>query len=290
MRGRVAAVAAAVLALAAVSASAAFPVRMTDALGRAVVVPRPPLRIISLAPSVTEILFALGLDARIVGISSADDYPPQKVRAKPKIGAVQLDVERIVGLRPDLILGVPSLQAAQLKRLIAMRLPVVAVDADSLAQTYAQITTIGALTSRTDAARALVQKMRAVQTGVEQAVRGRRRVRVYVEIWGEPLLAAGGGTFIDDLIRLAGGVNVFADLRGWPQVSEEAVVRRNPEAILLTHPHRGQVVARAGWAQVAAVRSGRVAVLDPALVSRPGPRITTGLVQVAHALHPEAFR
>lgn len=268
----------------------AFPQTFTDALGRSVTLLAAPRRIISLAPSVTEILFAVGLDSRIVGISTADDYPPDKVRSKPRVGGVQLDVERIVGLRPDLILGIPSLQAAQLRRLIQMGLPVVAVDANSIAETYAQIEMIGRITGRSDSAHGVVRMMQQREAGVSAAVRNRQSPRVYIEIWGEPLIAAGGHTFIDDVVRRGGGTNIFADLRGWPQVSEEAVIRRGPEVILLTYPGREQVISRRGWQNVPAVRSSRIAVVSPALVSRPGPRIVDGLIQVAHLLHPGAFR
>lgn len=271
------------------SALGAFPLTVHDALGRSVTVTRPPERIISLAPSITEILFALGLDSKIAGISVADDYPPDKVKSKPRVGGVQLDVERIVRIRPDLILGIPSLQRAQLDRLLAMRLPVLAVEANSLAQTYIQIKTIGVVTGESDASQRLVTTMRAKEAHVVAAVQGRLPVRVYVEVWGEPLIAAGGGTFIDDLLRLAGARNILADLRGWRQVSDESVIRRDPEVILLTYPQRARVLTRRGWAVVAAVRANRVVAVPEALVSRPGPRIVDGLAQIARILHPEAF-
>lgn len=271
------------------AAHGSFPLVVKDALGRTVAVRRAPERIVSLAPSVTEILFALGLDARIVGVSTADDYPPEKVRSKPRVGGLQLDVERIVGLRPDLIVGVASLQRGQLDRLVAMGLLVLAVDARSLADIYAQIGTIGLVTGQDRAARRLIESMRSHELLVTAAVRGRPRPRVYVEIWGEPLMTAGGGTFVDDLIRLAGGRNIFADLGGWPQVNAEAIILRDPEVILLTYPNRSQVLARRAWRQVAAIRSGRVAEVESVLVSRPGPRIAEGLEQVARILHVEAF-
>lgn len=278
-----------VLAAAAASTGAAFPVTVTDALNRKVAFARAPVRILSLAPSVTEVLFALELDRRIVGVSDADDWPPEKVKTKPRIGGVQLNIERIVSLRPDLIIGMPSMQAAQLQRLIAMRLPVLAVDAGSIEETYAQITLIGRATGSDGAARRLVAWMRLRQSRIQSAVRGRPAPRVYVEISGEPMITAGRGTFMDDLIRRAGGANVFADLRGWPQVNAEAVIQRNPEVIVLTHPQRQRVLARRGWSQVPAIRSGRVVSADAALLSRPGPRIIDGLAYLARLLHPEVF-
>ena len=271
-------------------AAGGFPLPVVDALGRTVTLPAPPRRIVSVAPSLTEILFALGLDTRIVGVSSADDYPEAKVAVKPKVGGVVLDVERILSLRPDLVVGVASLQRGQLERLIAMKLPVVAMDAATLPGLYAQIQLIGRLTGAPDAAARVVVGMRAKERAVARAVAGRPRRLVYVELWGEPLMAAGAGTFISDLITRGGGVNVFADVSGWPQVSEEAVIRRNPEVIVVTYPQGRRVMTRRGWEQVAAVRAGRVGEVHASLISRPGPRIVDGLRTLAAIIHPEAFR
>ena len=265
-----------------------FPVTVTDALGRKVTLTREPARIISLAPSVTEILFALGLDQRIAGVSDADDYPPEKLKTKPRVGGVQLNVERIVSLRPDLVVGMSALQASQLERLIAMGLPILVVDANSIPETYAQITLIGKATGSDQPARLLIARMQARQVRVEAAVRGRVRPRVYVEISGEPMITAARGTFIDDLVRRAGGMNIFSDLRGWPQVSAETVIERNPQVVVSTYFGRQRILSRRGWSEVAAVRSGRVVSMDAALMSRPGPRIVDSLAYLARRLHPEA--
>ncbi len=270
-------------------AAAGFPLTVRDALGRQVTIPRPPQRIISVAPSVTEILFALGRRDNVVGISDADDYPAAGLRGKARVGGVILNVERILALRPDLVVGVASLQRGQLERLIRLGLPVLAVEAHSLEETFAQISLLGRVTGRGAAADRLVGGLRARVSAVELRVRGRVLFRVYVEIWDEPLQTAGTGTFIDDLVRRAGGRNLFADLRGWPQVAPEAVVRRDPDVILLTYAGRPRVAGRTGWAGVAALRRGRIYELDPDLVSRPGPRLVDGLERIARLLHPEAF-
>jgi len=279
-----------VLLAAATAAGAAYPLTVTDTLGRRVTFDRVPVRIISLAPSVTEILFALGLDQRIAGVSDADDYPADKLKKKPRIGGVQLNVERIVSLQPDLIVGMPAIQASQLERLIAMGLPVLAVAANSLPDTYAQIALIGRVTGVDQAAQRLTSRMHSHQARIEAGVRGRVRPRVFVEISGEPMITAARGTFIDDLVRRAGGTNIFADLRGWPQVSAETVIERNPQVIVSTHSGRHRILSRRGWNEVAAVRSGRVVSIDAALLSRPGPRIVEGLAHLARLLHPEVSR
>jgi iron complex transport system substrate-binding protein len=270
--------------------AAASPRTVTDALGRTVGIPGLPARIVSVAPSVTEIVFALGAGPRVAGVSSADDYPPDGVREKPRVGGVVLDLERILLLRPDLVLGVPSLQRAQLDRLIAAGLPVVAVDARTLPEVYAQIEFIGWVIGAEANASRLVASLRVREAAVERAIRGRAPRRVYIEIWPEPLVAAAGETFIDDLTRRAGGRNVFAALRGFPQVGAEAVIRADPEVVILTHPAGRPVGARPGWQRIAAVRHSRVAQVDGSLLSRPGPRAVDGLELLARIIHLEAFR
>lgn len=275
--------------LALIVPATAAPPEVADALGRRVIVPRLPARIISIAPSVTEILFALGLADRVIGVSSADDYPPE-VRGKPRVGGVVLDLERIVWLRPDLVLGVPSLQREQLARLIAAGLPVLAVEARTLPEAYGQILFIGRLTHTEPMATALVSSLRVREAAVERAISGRGAPRTYIEVAAEPMIAAGGETFIDDLLRRAGGRNVFAGLRGYPQVSAEAVIRGDPDVIILTHPRGRSLRGRPGWQGIAAVRHGRVAQVDGSLLSRPGPRAVIGLEVLARIIHLEAFR
>src|SRR5712691_10912679 len=146
---------------AAAAAPAAYPLTVTDALGHLVTLAAPPQRIVSVAPNATEILFALGVDDRIVGISDADDYPRDRLAGRARVGGVELNVEAIVGLRPDLIVGVSELQRGQLLSLIALGLPVVALQAPTLPDVYTQIALLGHLTDRDDSARRIVSAMRA---------------------------------------------------------------------------------------------------------------------------------
>ncbi len=265
----------------------AAPVAVTDALGQRLVFTQPPRRIVSIAPSITEILYAIGAQDRVVGVSSADDYPPE-VRSKPRVGGVQLDFERIAQLRPDLVIGVRSLQHMSLERLRALGYRVLALDPRSLEDTYEAILLLGRVTGRGEGAEQVVRWMRnRAERIVARARRSAYRPRTFVEVWDQPFLTAGRGTFLHDLIRAAGGRNIFADLAGWPQVSEEEILRRDPEAILLLHPGRTRVLERPAWRRVTAVRAGRVHVLNPSWVARPGPRLVLGLGQIARALHPE---
>jgi len=260
--------------------SAEYPLLIRDATGRAVRIPSPPRRIISLAPSVTEILVALGLDRELVGVTDADDYPPERVQTKARVGGVVINVERVVALRPDLIVGVQSLQQDQLARLGALRLPVLAVDAVSIDETMQQIRLLGRATGRGPEA----ERLAASLERRAQAVRPGSPRTVYIEVWHEPVIAAGAGTLIDDLARRAGGVNIFGESRGYPQVSAERVVTRNPQVIFLLYHGRDQLLRRPGWGSISAIQVGLVHDLPASLVSRPGPRVVEGLVLVARLL------
>ncbi|MDR7542904.1 MAG: helical backbone metal receptor [Armatimonadota bacterium] len=256
-------------------ASGGYPLRLVDATGAQITIARRPARVISLAPSVTEILFALGLEHEVVGISDADDFPPERVRGRTRVGGVVLNLERIVALRPDLIIGMPSLQRDQLLRLRSLRLPVLAVDATSVSETIAQIRLLGRVTGRPRDAERLAH-------AVESRARPRhppQMPRVYAELWYEPVMAAAAGTLVDDVITRAGGRNVFSDRRGYVQVPLEAVLVRNPQVILLLHGGRAQALARPGWRAV-----GPIFEVPASLVTRPGPRISDGVAMVARFL------
>ena len=262
------------------AAAREFPVRLVDASGALVIILETPRRIISLAPSVTEILFALGLDREIIGISDADDHPPDRVRTKPRVGGTVISLERIVSLRPDLIVGMPSLQRDQLNRLRALRLPVLAVDAFSIGEVAEQIRVIGRATGRAERGADLASLMERRARAVSPAP----PLRVYVEAWNEPVLAVAGGTLVEDLVRHAGGQNIFGERKGYIQVPMETVLVLNPQVIFLLYPGRDQLLVRPGWRVMAAVRTGRVYDLPASLVTRPGPRIVDGLALIARLL------
>jgi iron complex transport system substrate-binding protein len=260
-----------------------FPVQVPDALGGRVTLPAAPRRVVSLAPSVTETLFALGLDPEIVGIGDADDYPPEKVRGRARVGGVIINLERVIALRPDLVVGMPSLQRAQLLRLKALGLRVLAVDAGSVAESIGQIRLLGLATGRVAEAETLAR-------GIERRVRSVRpspRRRVYVELWNEPLLAVGGGTLVNDLITRGGGRNILAERQGYVSVPLETVLMRGPQVVFLLYAGRARFLARPEWRGTEAWRSSRVYELPPSLVTRPGPRIGEGLALTARLLRGE---
>lgn len=261
----------------------AYPMTITDASGARVTLRARPVRIVSIAPSVTEALFALGLDQEVVGVSDSDDYPPGRVRGRPRVGGVVVSLERVMSLEPDLIVGMLSLQQDQLARLRTLRLPVLAVDAASVDGTVDLIRLLGLVTGRAREAEGLALHLRRRAAAVRPAIRR----TAYIEAWHEPVLAAGGSTLVDDLVTRAGGANIFGDRRGYVPVPIEDVLRRDPQVIMLIYPGRDRLRGRPGWAGLAAVRAGRVYDLPTSLVARPGPRVVEGLDMIARLLGDE---
>lgn len=276
-------------------ARTAYPLTIQDTAGRWVTLPRRPERIVSLAPSNTEALFALGLGDRVVGVDRSSDYPPA-ARDKPKIGTFsQPTIEEVVAQAPDLVLAANIHVRATVPALEARGLTVVVLNPADLPAVLGSITLVGQLTDSADAARRLRGEMEGRIAAVEARLRGvAPRPRAYVEITPK-FVAAGPTSFIGDLVVRAGGSNIVDD-RGtqYPALSAETIVARDPEVIVLTDVGGDVTVAsvgeRSGWAGISAVKNGRVVAIDPNLVNRAGPRVVEGLEQLARAFHPGAFR
>ena len=274
------------------------PVVLTDDLDRTVTLPRPARRVVSLAPSNTEILFAVGAGEQVVGVTEFCDYPPEAQRL-PRVGGMvpgTVSVERIVALRPELVLSVGGLQQPLVQTLQRLGIPVFALEPGSFEEVYRSILQVGALTGHLDQARAVAADMRRQVQALQARLASlseQGRPRVFYMVWDEPLMTAGPGSFIGQAIELAGGVNVFADVdQPWPQVSLEALVRRDPDVILGPASQARQLSVvrlrrQPGWQRLRAVQTGRVHLLDDDLISRPGPRLVEGLLQMARALHPQ---
>lgn len=273
------------------AAEPAFPVTISDDASRSVTVEAEPERIVSLAPANTEVLFALGLGDKVVGVTSYDDYPAE-VADIDKVGDFTgPNIEAVAAANPDLILATTGVQADTITKLEDLGATVVAIDPQSLAGLYADIEDIGAVTGRKAEAADVVREMRAEVEEIQEAVSGREPVTAFVEIGQNPLFTVGSGTLIDELIRLAGGKNIV-EAGGYVPYSTEQVVKDDPTVYLATKGSMSDPSAlakRAGFEKLSAVKNERVVILDDNLVSRPGPRVVAGLKQIAEALHPDAF-
>jgi iron complex transport system substrate-binding protein len=272
-------------------AASAFTVR--DMLGHEVRLPAPPGRVISLVPSATEIIFALGGDGRLVGVTDFCDWPPA-ARAKPSVGGmVAPSLETIVALRPDVVVATDEGNSQEtFDQLARLRIPLYVVRAHRLDDVRAVISGLGALTGRAATVPSLVEGLGARVRRVVDAVRARGRPRVLYVLWPEPVITPGRDSLVTELIDLAGGSSVTAMLGGaYPRLGLEAVVAEKPEVIVLAR-HGGDETPtlRATWARLAsvpAIRAGRIQSVDGALVHRYGPRVADGLELLARAIHPE---
>lgn len=277
-------------------------IALTDGRGKAIQLAGPAQRVISLAPSNTEILYAIGAGSQVVARESFSDFPAE-VKNLPDIGGgfSELNTELILSLKPDLILAADITPAEQIQTLEDLGLTVFVLpnplDFEGL---FANLNTVGTLTGRQKEAAALVEELRGrVRSVQEKIAKAQTKPLVFYELDAtEPNApyTAGPGTFIDTLIQMAGGKNLGAEMQGsWVQVSIEELLTRNPDIILLGDYTWGgvtpeQVQARPGWEALGAVQQGQVYTFDDNLVSRPGPRLVDGLEAMAKLLHPELFQ
>ena len=252
-------------------------------------------RYISLAPSTTEILFALGLDEEIVGVSTYCNYP-QAAKSKTKVGDFsQPSMETIISLHPDYIFGTGLEQAPVISELKRIFPNVYVADPATIDELFKTINDIGRITNRTKEAKELLRDMFEDIETINALVKNipqDKKVKVFVEIWHEPLMTAGKGSFVDELITMAGGINVAHDVaRPFCNYSSEKVISLDPECIILTYMDKAAPLklleSRFGWKNITAVKNKRVFNdIDPDILLRPGPRITEGLKEIFKRLYP----
>ena len=263
----------------------------TDALERRVSVPYPPRRIVSLAPNLTEIVFALGADDRLAGVTSFCDYPPA-ARAKEKVGdTIQPNLEKIIGLKPDLVLISTSSQLQQItSRLDQLSIPVYVTDPHTVGEVVSSIRKLGEVMDAREKATNLADSIDWRISNVKEQVRSLSRPRVLYVLQIGPLITIGKRTFINDLLTLAGSDSISAsESADYPQFSLETVIARAPEVIVAPTSHGGggpsdEELAKA-FSATPAIRKRRIVRVNPDLVTRPGPRIIDGLEGLARDLH-----
>lgn len=268
---------------------------VTDEAGRRVRVPLRPQRIVTLAPNLTEIVYAIGAGNLLVGNTTYCDYPPEAKQITKVGDTMQPNIERIVELRPQLVLvSTASQLEAFTQQLNEQGIAIYITDPRSLEDVFRSIKTLGALLNQTERSEKLVDEMRARALAVEAGVKARKPVRVFYQVSAAPLYTIGREAFLTDLIRRAGGQSVTADVPGaFPRYSDEAALATQPEAIILsidTAMDEGNARPSASLAKSPAVLNKRVYAVNGDLLSRPGPRLVDGLEEIARHLHPEAFK
>jgi len=267
----------------------------TDDVGRRVYLAKPARRVVSLAPSATEILFAVGLDAEVVGVTTFCDYPAQ-AKAKPKIGSSIPNLEAILGLKPDLIVGNKDfVRPDVLAKLEQLKIPVFILFPKTVEDILVHISTVGRLVGHDREARAVVQGLRDRLSEIRSRMAAAKPVRVFYVVNSDPLISVGAGSFIHRMLELAGGENIVGQTAAsYPKVSLEEVLRRDPEVLLFPVgtsegiPEAEQQRWRK-WTALAAVAHNRLHQVKAELVNRPGPRVIDGIEALAKALHPGMF-
>ncbi len=278
----------------------AFPVTITDGANQKVTIPKQPTKIVSLIPSNTEIVYALGVGKNIIGVTNYDNYP-EDVKTKEKIGDLKVNVEKVISLAPDLVLATSSMGTGGkvLDQIRAANIPVVVVEeAKSFDKVYHSIEVIGTVVGTKDQATNLVKEMKQKLTNIVEKAKTNsgEPAKVWVEVSPAPeLYTAGKGTFINEMLSLVGAKNVAANLDGWPLVTEEDAVRFNPDVIITTYgdyvkDSEKQVMARPAWKDVPAVKNKRVTYVNADLMTRPGPRLVDGVEQLAKVIYPDVFK
>lgn len=268
-----------------------------DSLGREISVPAPPKRLIALAPNLTEILYALGLGDRVVGVTNHCNYPPE-ASLKPKVGSyIHLNVEQIISLSPDLVIGTMDGNERYILDLLEQaRLKVFFVNPRDVREAIETIHTLGLVCDAPDKARRISDALTLRVNRIVEATRGREEPLVFLQINIQPIMSVNKNTVHHDLIRLAGGHNMTAEEPvTYPRISLEEVIRRKPEVILVSSMEREGRFEKARqdwlrWTSIPAVQTGRVHLIDSDVIDRPSPRVVDGLETMAKFLHPEAFK
>ncbi|WP_336785950.1 ABC transporter substrate-binding protein [Paenibacillus sp. MMO-177] len=274
----------------AAAAETVYPFKVTDATGTELTFEKAPTKVVSLAPSETEVLYAVGAGEEVAGVDSYSNYP-EEAASKPKVGDMTTNIEAVAALNPDLVVASSSMNADAVEQLRKLNITVLATDPKTYDETIAKIETIGKIMNKNSDAAKVAAHMRDVKQQVTDAVKDAPKKLVYLEF--SPGWTVGSGTFLDELLTIAGGTNVGASQAGWYEVSAEEVVKQNPQIIL--YPDLGEdpnpivtgINSRPGWDAIDAVKNKQMFMVGNDETSRVGPRLADALLQVAKALHPD---
>ncbi|WP_045515682.1 ABC transporter substrate-binding protein [Neobacillus niacini] len=278
----------------------AFPVTIKDALDNEVKIDSKPEKIVSLIPSNTEIAFALGLGEEVVGVSNYDNYP-EEVASKEKIGDMELNIEKIISLQPNLVLAHESTADNGTEALQQLRDAGITVlvinEAQNFDQVFDTIAMIGKATGETKKAEELNKGMQGKLAEIKaKAGEIKDKKKVFVEVSPAPeVFTTGKNTFMDEMISMINAENIANDQEGWIQMDQEAIIDRNPDVIITTYGFYTEnatelVLSRQGWENVNAIKNKQVIDVDSDRVTRPGPRIVEGVEDLAKAVYPEVFK
>ena len=266
-------------------------VTLVDDVGRVITIQQPVKSIISIATPNTEILFALGLGQRVIGVSKYCNYPPEALEVEEVGSVLNLYYERIAELSPDLVLAGGHTTQDAITKLEGLGIPVVILDPRDIEGIFADIELVGKLTATENEADSLVSQLRERKMALLSKTKNVNKPRVFIQI-DPSLRTAGPGSFIDELINLAGGSNIAAgSALPYPMLSSEKIIELNPEIIILADTDLGTspetVKAQPGWGAITAVKNDDIYTIDRDIISRAGPRVIDGLEALIRIIHPE---
>ncbi|MBV1758549.1 MAG: cobalamin-binding protein [Dethiosulfatibacter sp.] len=272
--------------------NAVFPLTVTDSSGRTVTFEKMPEKLVSAVPSNTEIIYALGKGNQLVGVSVYCNYPEEALSVN-KIGDYNgPNLELIIDSKPDVFFAA-WLSEEVLAQLEGAGIPVMLINPTNLEETYQSIQDIGDIIGSSKEAEELIGSMRGKQENIMQITKGYQAKTVFYEIWHDPLMTVGPGSFINELITMSNGINIAQDAESaYPEYSLELLISKNPQVYMTSDDGfktPEDIFGRAGYENIEAIRNGQVFLLHPDITSRPGPRIIDGLEMMAMAIHPEAF-
>lgn len=274
-----------------------YPLMIRDDSGAEIIILKKPERIISLLPSSTEILFALGQENHIQAVTKWDNYPANIQEKGYYVfdDVLTPNLEKIAALQPDLVFISP-VSGETLRKLRNLNIPVVLYNPQSIEDTYQTIRNIGYITDSSRQASQIILAMQEKEKKIRQVIEGideKNKPRVWLELSSD-LFTAGKNTFLNELVTKAGGLNISSDLEGWAQYTGDQVISKNPQIILFTYGQSEKnaiqaIKGRPGWEKIEAVKNDRIIGLANDIISRPGPRIIDGLELIAKSLFPDKF-
>jgi len=265
-----------------------------DEAGRRVDIPASPQRIVSLAPSITETLFALGLEREIVGVTMLSDYP-EAARSKPRVGTyINISLERVVSLGPDLVIGTADgNRTGTVKQLERVGIPVYMVNPRSFEEICRMTLNLGVITGKMKQAEAVVADLKKRIDRVASLVKGLPEPRVFFQIGITPIVTVGKDTLHNELIRRTGGINIYEDASArYPRCGIEDIIARNPDIIIISSMKRGGDFLHISegwkkWKTLTAVKDNRIHIINAEIVDHASPRIVDGLEKMARIIHPD---
>lgn len=270
-----------------------------DDLGFPYIMTSPPQRIISLAPNITEILFALDLGEKVVGVTRYCDYPEEALEKEKVGGMIDSNLEKIKALNPDLIIGFRGNPLRILKRLRSLHLPLFVLEMGTNLETvFLLIKKIGTITQKEKKAETLIQSLRKRYDKIQSSLQNvQHEPKVFFSLHGMGLWTCGKGSFLNDLLRKAKGVNIAGNIpRRWLHYNREHLIHEDPEVIIILSKSQKEFSRAKEWIKnkaylggVKAVLTDRIYFLDENLAARPGPRLLEALEELAHILHPQFF-